>query len=61
MLAPADATTEVFSFLLLLPLEIAGQWMPSQSLSVPWILQIQNRFLVLNWEVETGCDNTHSN
>lgn len=31
VLAPADATTEVFSFfLLLLPLEIPGQWMPSQ-------------------------------
>lgn len=32
MLALADTTTEVFSFLLLLPLEIAGQWMSSQSL-----------------------------
>lgn len=57
MLVPAAATTEVFSCLLLLPLEIAGQWMPSQSLL---ILQTEHRFLVLKCEVEIDCTNACS-
>lgn len=61
MLAPAYATTEMFFFLLLLPLEIPGHYMPPQSLSVTSILQIRPRFLVLRCEVEIDCTNGHFN
>lgn len=61
MFALADATTEMFSFLLLLPLEITGHCVPPQPLSVASILQIWPRFLVLRDEVEIYCTNVHFN
>lgn len=52
MFALADTTAEMFSFLLLLLLEITGHCVPPQPPSVVSILQTWPRFLVLRDEVE---------